>query len=367
MSDVSDIEWLRTYAIDGSFTKGGTWNPVRGCDKISPGCKNCYAETFAERWRGIPGHPFEQGFDLRLVPDALDKPLKWKRGRRIFVNSMSDLFHEGVPFEYIAAVFGVMAACPRHTFKVLTKRADRMVEFFEWLARQTVQVNDGRGAPAGFICLAHAQRYCEAPQLRQNVDEISARRWPLPNVWIGVSVENQKYANERIPQLLKVPAVVRWISAEPLLDEIWIEKYLPGNCVRCGCPYTADGSCMERSNGCQGGRGEKGASLDWVVVGGESGQRSRSFNLYWARILVGTCIDAEVAVFVKQLGDWTIGAWYPEPYDGPGLIQIGKRKLDFGPAPPQAKGRWALDKAKGGDIAEFPADLQVREYPRLAT
>jgi protein gp37 len=111
----SAIEWTEA-----------TWNPVRGCTKVSPGCKNCYAETFAERWRGIPGHPFEQGFDLRLVPEKLDQPLHWKRGRRIFVNSMADLFHEGVPFEYIAAVFGVMAACPQHTFQVLTKRPARI-------------------------------------------------------------------------------------------------------------------------------------------------------------------------------------------------------------------------------------------------
>src|SRR5581483_10758111 len=122
VSENSAIEWTES-----------TWNPVRGCDKVSAGCKNCYAETFAERWRGINGHPFEQGFDLRLVPEALDKPLRWRRPRKIFVNSMSDLFHEDIPNEYIAAVFGVMAACPQHTFQVLTKRAARMRDWFEWL------------------------------------------------------------------------------------------------------------------------------------------------------------------------------------------------------------------------------------------
>ena len=115
MSDGSSIEWT-----------DATWNPVRGCTKVSPGCKHCYAETFAERFRGVPDHPFEQGFDLRLVPEALELPLRWRASRRIFVNSMSDLFQDGVPDSYIDQVFAVMALCPQHTFQVLTKRAERM-------------------------------------------------------------------------------------------------------------------------------------------------------------------------------------------------------------------------------------------------
>src|SRR3954468_13297094 len=120
MSDNSPIEWTQA-----------TWNPVTGCSKVSPGCARCYAETFAERWRGVKGHAYEQGFDLRLVPGKLDAPLRWKKPRRIFVNSMSDLFQEDVPDEYIAAVFGIMAAAPQHTFQVLTKRAERMARWFE--------------------------------------------------------------------------------------------------------------------------------------------------------------------------------------------------------------------------------------------
>ncbi len=162
MSEYSAIEW--THA---------TWNPVRGCTKISPGCKHCYAETFAERFRGVPNHPFEQGFDLRLVPSALELPLRWRKGRLVFVNSMSDLFHEDVPDEYIEQVFGVMETAKQHQFQVLTKRAERMAAFVE---------------------------RCGVPE----------------NVWMGVSVESAAYRS-RIVVLRRVPARVRFLSLEPLI------------------------------------------------------------------------------------------------------------------------------------------------------
>jgi protein gp37 len=165
VSDRSQIEWTEA-----------TWNPVRGCTKVSPGCKNCYAETFAERFRGVPGHPFEQGFDLRLVPGALELPLRWRRGRRIFVNSMSDLFHEEVEDSYIQRVFDVMHRAPQHQFQVLTKRAARMLEF--------------------------------------------CRRYSVPaNVWMGVSVESAAYRG-RIAVLRRVPAKLRFLSLEPLLGPV---------------------------------------------------------------------------------------------------------------------------------------------------
>jgi protein gp37 len=165
VSDRSAIEWT-----------DATWNPVRGCTKVSPGCKHCYAETFAERFRGVLGHPFEQGFDLRLVPSALDLPKRWHRGRRVFVNSMSDLFHYEVPFEYIARVFSVMRDCPQHQFQVLTKRAERL----ECLA-----------------CMLEPPR----------------------NVWLGVSVENTNHT-WRIEHLRRVRATIRFLSIEPLLGPI---------------------------------------------------------------------------------------------------------------------------------------------------
>jgi len=165
MSDRSPIEWT-----------DATWNPVRGCTKISPGCKNCYAERFAERFRGVAGHPFEQGFDLRLVPSALRLPSAWKKARLVFVNSMSDLFHEAVPESYIRSVFEVMATEPRHRFQILTKRSGRLAAL--------------------------------APRLP----------WP-ENIWMGVSVENDDYTF-RIHDLRTVPASVRFLSVEPLLGPI---------------------------------------------------------------------------------------------------------------------------------------------------
>jgi protein gp37 len=165
MADRSAIEWTEA-----------TWNPVTGCSKVSPGCAHCYAETFAERWRGVPGHPYEQGFDLRLWPNRLDQPLRWRRPRMIFVNSMSDLFHEDIPDAYLRDVFDVMAAAHQHTFQVLTKRHDRLVDL--------------------------------APTLT----------WS-PNIWMGVSIENRRFVH-RADCLREVPAAVRFISAEPLLGPL---------------------------------------------------------------------------------------------------------------------------------------------------
>ncbi len=168
MADRSKIEWTEA-----------TWNPVTGCDKVSQGCKNCYAERFAERWRGIPGHHFEQGFDVRLFPERLAIPLQWKRPRRIFVNSMSDLFHEKVPDEFIAQVFATMRTASQHTFQVLTKRPERMAAW---------------------------------------------REWPR-NVWMGVSIESQDVAS-RADYLDKIQARVRFVSAEPLLGPLNLRPWL---------------------------------------------------------------------------------------------------------------------------------------------
>ena len=165
MADRSAIEWTEA-----------TWNPVTGCSKVSPGCAHCYAETFAERWRGVPGHPYEQGFDLRLWPQRLEEPLRWARPRMIFVNSMSDLFHEDIAAEYIADVFDVMVRAEHHTFQILTKRHERFAELA-----------------------------AELP-------------WP-DNVWMGVTIENRRFVH-RADYLRQVPAAVRFISAEPLLGAL---------------------------------------------------------------------------------------------------------------------------------------------------
>lgn len=165
MADRSAIEWTEA-----------TWNPVTGCDQVSPGCAHCYAKTFAERWRGVPGHPYEQGFDLRIWPQRLEQPLKWKRPRTIFVNSMSDLFHERIPVSFISEVFDVMVEADQHVFQVLTKRPDRVLELASKLP------------------------------------------WPS-NLWMGVSIENRRFVH-RADLLREVPAAVRFISAEPLLGPL---------------------------------------------------------------------------------------------------------------------------------------------------
>ena len=165
MADRSAIEWTEA-----------TWNPVTGCDQVSPGCAHCYAKTFAERWRGVPGHPYEQGFDLRIWPERLEQPLRWRRPRMIFVNSMSDLFHERIDESYIREVFAVMTEAHWHTFQVLTKRHERLVEL--------------------------------APSLT----------WP-DNIWMGVSIENRRFVH-RADYLRQVDAAVRFISAEPLLGPL---------------------------------------------------------------------------------------------------------------------------------------------------
>lgn len=219
MSDNSKIEWT-----------DATWNPVRGCIKISPGCAHCYACTFAERFRGVPGHPYEQGFDLRLVPDKLTQPLLWRTPKMIFVNSMSDLFQEGVPDDYVEAVARVMTTAKWHTFQVLTKRSERMRDLLNtrihFAARQS-------------------------------------------HIWWGVSVENRRHGVPRINHLRQASAVQRFLSIEPLLEDLGT--------------INLDG-------------------IDWVIVGGESGTKARPMDIAWARSIQQQCGESRVAFFLKQLG-----------------------------------------------------------------
>ena len=217
MSDGSAIEWT-----------DATWNPVRGCVKISPGCKHCYAKTFAERWRGLPNHPYGQGFDLRLVPEKLDEPRRWRKPRRIFVNSMSDLFQQGVPVAFVRRVFEVMNQAPWHTYQVLTKRADRMRAITRALPRTLVD---------------------------------------QPQIWLGVSVEDRKYGVPRIDILRDVPAAVRFLSVEPLLEDL--------------------GQLDLRG-------------IHWVIVGGESGPGARPMSEAWVLSILEQCRSASVPFFFKQ-------------------------------------------------------------------
>lgn len=277
MGDTTGIEWT-----------DATWNPLVGCSVISPGCTNCYAMKMAgtrlkdtERYRGLTqgskAGPVWTG-EVRLVKEALEQPLKWRKPRRIFVNSMSDLFHEDVQDQWIDRIFAVMALCPQHTFQVLTKRPERMHSWFANGAMQNV---------IAALTAFHSPKgqYCK-----------DITWWPLPNVWLGVSVEDQKRANERIPFLLDTPAAVRWISAEPLLGAVDLCDLEHGNdCYNC-----LEGVGVEM-NGKQPYM-LTGNSIDWVVVGGESGARPRIMLASWAKNLRDQCVSAGVPFNFKQWG-----------------------------------------------------------------
>jgi protein gp37 len=219
MANNSKIEWT-----------DATWNPVRGCTKISPGCAHCYAETFAERFRGVPGHPYEQGFDLRLVSEKLEEPLKWKSSKMVFVNSMSDLFHVDVPDEYICAVGEIMVKANRHTYQVLTKRSERMASLLQTKLRFAAE---------------------------------------QPHVWWGVSVENRADGLPRIDHLRSAPASIRFLSVEPLLEDL-------------GPLDLTD--------------------IHWVIAGGESGGRARPMKEEWVIRLRDQCHIQGIAFFFKQWG-----------------------------------------------------------------
>jgi protein gp37 len=219
MSLQSKIEWT-----------DATWNPVRGCTKVSPGCKHCYAERFAERFRGVRGHPFEYGFDLRLVPHKLGEPLRWSEPRMVFVNSMSDLFHDEVPESFILRVAATMRTACWHTYQVLTKRSGRLRELL-------------------------------AGPLKDAADET--------HIWWGVSVEDRKYGLPRIAELQAAPAAVRFLSVEPLLEDIG-ELPLTG--------------------------------ISWVIVGGESGPGARPMKEDWVLSIREQCEVANVPFFFKQWG-----------------------------------------------------------------
>lgn len=268
MGDKSRIEWT-----------DASWNPVTGCSKVSQGCKHCYAEREWARLSGR-GQPYEgRAFiDVLCHPERLDQPLRWRRPRRVFVNSMSDLFHEAVPDEFIDRVFAVMALAPQHTFQVLTKRPERMRAY---LGGPGLSLLTEARIGARVMSLAHSHG--------ENVDDPhwdTWWAWPLRNVWLGVSVEDQATADERIPLLLDTPATVRWLSAEPLLGPVDIGPYLSPHFM------PEDGSNPENHK------------LDWVVVGGESGPHARPMHPDWARSLRDQCIAAGVRFFFKQWGEW---------------------------------------------------------------
>jgi protein gp37 len=317
-----------------------TWNPVRGCSRISEGCRNCYAERMASRFALFPPKdgmtamrgPFygyaEKGRwtgRVELIPDKLDEPLRWREPKRVFVNSTSDLFHEALPDGAIGRVFSVMEQSQQHTFQVLTKRPARMLGLLsEW---ESWNVRTPR------------------------------------NVWLGVSVEDQRTADERIPLLLQTPAAVRFVSYEPALGPVDFTDHLDEQGYETGGPQ---------------GWTTTGRGLDWVIVGGESGPGARPCDVAWIRDVVRQCREAGVPVFVKQVGanirtrndslstehDPDVSTDWPEPETGWGRID---EDLDgYRDGYQGAPIRIYLKHPKGGDPSEWPEDLRVREMPAVA-
>lgn len=325
------------------------WNPVRGCALVSPGCSNCYAMKTAHRFagEGMPyegltrerekGGPVWTG-DARFIRAKLAEPLRWRKPRKIFVNSMSDLFHEDVTFEQIAAVFGVMAAAPQHTYQVLTKRPERAVKFFNHWMRGGWPIKDS------LVCARHwlvddPKADGVVGKVLHDLSEDARPGWPLPNVWMGVSVEDQARADERIPLLLQMPAAVRFLSVEPLIGPIDLTDLVdpsvsPGehryDALSCDVDAEDDGDW-------------NGATIDWVIVGGESGPGARPCDIAWIASIRDQCAAAGVPCFVKQAGS--------QAYDS-------RRGFPMRPDLVDRKGGW-LDELPGG-AAAWP-----REFPRI--
>lgn len=339
MSDGTKIQWsdaswtpIRARRKDGQPNKGGGgW----ACQRVSAGCQNCYAATINKRLgtgfdydaKGIAAS------DIYLDEKALTQPLHWRRPRKVFVCSMTDLFGDWVSDEMIDRVFAVMALTPQHTYQVLTKRAERMREYVQRHSAYPLA-----GTLNDLFSFGHILGLDGVP--RNAVDAWTG--WPLPNVWLGVSAENQRWADKRIPVLLDTPAAVRFVSAEPLLGQIHLMHYWLPN------PHLG------------------GPVLSWVIVGGESGPGARPCDLEWIRGIVRQCQAAGVAVFVKQLGAkprehfLDRGEW---PVD---LEWRGSRNVPPVSSPEREPDWWApvLSDRKGGDPAEWPEDLRVREMPR---
>ena len=368
---MSDIEWL----VNPDGTKGKTWNPMVGCSRQSAGCENCYAITFAARqlqpqYVGLtkirPAGSSRPGPDwtgeVRLVPQRLPEPLKWRKSQRVFVNSMSDLFHPQVPFEYIAAVYGIMACCPQHTFIVATKQLARAVEFFAWLDARAERERGGHYT----AILMEAGKHVEPARWEKLMEDTGFERdlaeceiWPLPNVHLLASIEDQATAEKRIPDLLRCPAEMHGVSYEPALGPVDLSEIDTGTiCEECDKPRMLDAlNGPSYRCACGSELAAMTRTLRWVVVGGESGPKVRDFDVLWMQAQIDACAAEEVAIFCKQIG--------ARPRCG---------SLKSG-AFANRRGRWfdywedsmmvrcSITDPKGGKIREWPPELHVRQYP----
>ncbi|WP_420406945.1 DUF5131 family protein [Hoeflea sp.] len=288
---------------------GRTWNPIAGCDIVSPGCRNCYAMRDAHRLAHNPnpkvaakyagttklvkGKPVWTGRVNVADDDTLLLPLRTRKPTTWFVNSMSDLFHGNVPDEVIDRIFAVMALCPHHTFQVLTKRSARMREYLrnKGIPSRIAEIIRDVGY-AGGVSDIHVEACADSVCYEGETGE-----WPLINVWLGVSAEDQTRADERIPDLLATPAAIRFVSAEPLLGQMDLRRWLPATG---GASLASSRSTSASATPC----------LDWIIVGGESKAGSRPMHPDWARSIRDQCASAGVPLFFKQWGDWL--PWAPE-------------------------------------------------------
>jgi protein gp37 len=307
MADNTAIEWTDS-----------TWNPIRArniatggighfCVHASEGCRNCYAERMQPRFKNAIRFAAQDRDKVKIYLDeaVLTQPLRWKRPRKIFPCSMTDLFGDWVPDAWIDRMFAVMALCPQHTFQVVTKRPERMRDYsktkrhepgatissvklppIEHISNAAAAICMSDARPSGIVTLGHA------------IDAVATvmERWPLPNVWLGVSAEDQKTAGQRIPILLDTPAAIRFISAEPLLGPVDVQKYLIG--------HEDNGIVIDKAGWHPGGCTSWTPALDWVIAGGESGPKARPSHPDWFRALRDQCQAAGVAFLFKQWGAW---------------------------------------------------------------
>jgi protein gp37 len=315
-----------------------SWSPIRArnketgrvfhfCERISPGCQKCYAATMARRF-GLPDYvkANRDKVEFFLDEEVLRQPLHWKKPRRVFVESSSDLFGDWAPDEWLDRVFAVMALRARHQFQVLTKRPERMREYVCGLGKSSKRIEKAA------LSLGWTLRFKDEGR------SFSLCPWPLPSVWLGVSVESQKYADERIPHLLQTPAAVRFLSCEPLLSAVSLE---------CSC-FSPTWNRLYSDQ-----------KIHWVIAGGESGAGCRPCQIEWLKSIIAQCKAANVPVFNKQLG----GNPRWQPKSGPCGIWPEHVRFDYEHRGEESNHRIILNDRKGADPSEWPTDLVVQEFP----
>jgi len=285
-----------------------TINPIVGCSRISAGCQNCYAASAAKsaRLQQFPQYQKVANWNgtTEFVENQLHKPYQWKKSKRIFLGSMTDLFHENTPFSWLEEIMAMVEETPQHTYQILTKRPQRMIEFFDWYSA---------------LC---------------SDESIGDIKWRMPdNIWLGVSCENQAMADKRIPLLLEIPAKVRFLSCEPLLEPLDLSKFLPIEWSEIAEDWIESWPGVGSYN--------VNDYPNWIIVGGESGTGARPCHVDWIRDIASQCQSAKVPVFVKQLGSNVISSPY---IDG-------------------VKSHYKLKDRKGADINEFPDDLRLQQFP----